>query len=157
MAIRLATIEDIPAMHDCHDAAIRERAAAFYSPEIIHMWQSHNKPEYIARDADLFANPDWVMLVFEQDGVIYGMGMANPVERHLRAIYVMSGSGQPAGSLLLEDIVQACRARECPYLDFDASVNARDFYERHGAVTLEESIHMMGGIPMACLKMRLVL
>lgn len=157
--IREARPEDIPAMHECRDAAILEKAGDFYDQIVLEDWMTKENPKIFENDRKAMESGHWIYLLYEHKGTVYGMANASPEERKLGRIYARRGAETPVGQNLLTRLIELCREASCPYLDFDASLNSRDFYERNGAIVVEENAVYTSrrGLTVPCVKMRLVL
>ncbi len=157
MAIRLATAADIIAIHECHDAAILEKASETYNSNIIQGWMSYLNPDKIAKDQEKLSRSDFLCVVYEEKNMIYGFAMVDYAKNYLNAIYVRQGAKtKNLGTKILDYIKLNAQSRGVTTLWFEASVNARDFYVRGGAVSLEETSHTLDtGQTMPCIKMRL--
>lgn len=142
-------------MHACRDLAIRQKASAFYEPAVIDSWLTNGNPDVFDRDRRGIEGRNWLYFVYEENGDIKGMASFSPAERVMGRLYVIQGASGAAQALLAH-MVQLSKQQDCPYLDFDSSLNARAFYERNGAVVLEEFISQTRpGLGMKAVKMRL--
>lgn len=155
--ILLILLNDIPAIHDCHDAAILEKASDCYLPEIIQGWVSGQSPDLIEKDRLRLRDPNFVCFVYEEKDTIYGFAMIDYNKNYLNAIYVRQGAREKkVGQKLIDYVKLNALERGASELSFEASLNSQEFYERNGAETIEISTHIMGaGQKMPCVKMRL--
>ncbi len=155
MSIRVATFDDIPAIHDCHDKAILQKATSSYSQDVIEEWLSKRSPKWMENDSRNM-QIGWVYLVYEKGEEIFGVASFQPDENKLGGIYTRNGVKEAVGQKLIKEVIKLCKTKDCSFLDFESSVNARNFYEAQGAVAINEAIHIMaGGQKMPCVKMKL--
>ena len=153
--LRLATPDDAEGIIRAHGQAIRDKAAKYYSVEEMAAWAREITPERIAWERNDLAKGEAITYVAEQAGKIIGFATVVPPTNELRAVYVAAEAGRGIGSQLLAQAEIKAREQGAFFLAADASVNAINFYRRHGYVVGEPSMHTLrNGVTIACYKIR---
>ena len=124
--IRPARPEDAPRLHELHTASVRALCAGHYSAEVIDAWLWNRAPSGYLGPIERGA-----LFVAERDGRIVGFGEA--ASGTVIAVYVdpadvLQGVGT---AILRHAVVLARRQHDGPVL-LEATLNAREFYERAG-------------------------
>ena len=149
--IRPATREDIPAIHDVHSASIRGLCAAAYSAQLIDAWASN--PD-LNRYSKMLA-PDARCLVAVANGQLCGFGSLELTKSRLESLFVHPDyAGTGLGRRLLQALEELAREANVTMLDVQASLNAREFYAKHGYRLCKMSTHCTStGLQMDCAEM----
>ena len=130
VTVRLATVEDAPAVADLYTAA-RVDAVPQMPPAL------HTNAEDRAHLAAQLAEPDVEVWVAESDGEIVGFAQCTPT--FLDGLYVTpERKGQGIGSLLL-DVVDATHPDGYELWVFESNDGARRLYGRRGLVVVERT------------------
>jgi Acetyltransferase (GNAT) domain len=153
--IRPPIVSDIPAIFDCHYAAVWSKAKVHYEEKILQAWSPGPSAErIIAAEAEL-TNSDVIFRVAEVASTIIGFGIVLPLQNEFRALYVKPTTELGVGKSICEVLLQEARKASCSHLDLQASLNAVNFYLRMGAVILTPVNHtFQGGVVMPAMKMR---
>jgi GNAT superfamily N-acetyltransferase len=124
--IRSARSEDAVRLHELHAASVRTLCTRHYSAEVIEAWLGNRTPSGYLRPIERGA-----LFVAERAGRVVGFGEAAPGT--VIAVYVDPAEVlQGIGTVILRHaIVLACKGHDGP-VRLEATLNARDFYERAG-------------------------
>jgi GNAT superfamily N-acetyltransferase len=147
-AIRRATAADAPAILSAHVQAIRQICQTQYTPEQIEAWAGPKK----AQDyANAMARGE-AMFVAEMDSQIVGF---SAIDRDaIKAVYVLpSAQHRGIGAALLAAVEGEARASGVCKVSLESTVNAVSFYKLHGYQRGDDTVHMMRGVPIPCVKM----
>jgi len=124
--LRTARADDAARIHEIHLASVRTLCAPCYAPEIIEGWLMNRRAERY-----LEAIGRRRMFVAERAGMIAGFGEAVPGT--VNAIFVDPAyAGFGVGRLLLKHAIEMARQDHDGPIMLEATLNARDFYERAG-------------------------
>lgn len=160
LVIRQAVREDARAIIDAHHAAVRERAAEHYSPEIIDAWAPEEVTDArVQRLEEQIQGDGFYTLVAETGGDIIGFGQVNPQSSVLGAVYVRKNPLGGMGERILTQLVHHAREQGAKFLAMEASLNSEAFYRRNGFKTTGYGKHRIGtaGIDMDCVHMMIKL
>jgi N-acetylglutamate synthase-like GNAT family acetyltransferase len=93
-------------------------------------------------------------LVAEEDASVVGFGQLNQDTRQVEALYVEPGRvGRGVGTLLLQALEGAARARELGAIQLSATLNSVGFYARVGYVAQGKGVHRFrSGAVIPCMK-----
>ncbi len=154
--LRLPEKSDAYAVAKCRRDAIISKAAPYYGGEQARLWADDITPERLARTEQEIEQKDLIYILAESDEGIIGFGIVIPERNELRAIYVKPNRAGSVGSVIMNELLNRSRERKIAFLEMDASVNAVSFYENHGFVSVQRSVHQMdNGMKMDCMKMRI--
>ena len=124
--IRPARPEDAPRLHELHAASVRALCSGHYSADVLEAWLWNRAPSgYFApiERGDLF--------VAERGGRIVGFGEAAPGT--VIAVYVDPADVlQGVGTAILRHALARAHREHADPVRLEATLNARDFYERAG-------------------------
>ncbi len=156
ISIRAANAADAKSILEVHRAAVLQTAAHQYASDILTAWAAPLDPGNVERMAGIITSQLEVILVAESDRQIVGFGSIVPANSELRAVYVHPDFGHAGiGDRLLTALEDLARQHRLTELTMDASLNAENFYAKHGFVAVERGDHVLrGGTLMACVKMR---
>lgn len=149
--IRPGTREDIPAIHRVHSASIRGLCAAVYSPQLIEAWASN--PDLKRYEKMLL--PSARCLVAEAGNQVCGFGSLELTKSRLESLFVLPQyAGIGLGRRLLQALEELARDAGITTLNVQASLNAREFYAKHGYRLCKMSTHCTSsGLEMDCAEM----
>jgi len=158
IVIRRTLPQDAPAIADAHRAAILTRAGSHYSVEQLVAWVGEEKTEdkqsKIKRIAAEAINPNFISYVALYDGKVIGTSIVVPAQNELRAVYVIRGIWCGVGSALLEKVEAEAYRQGVTHLVCDSSLNAENFYLRHGYKISEYTNHLLlNGVEIPCVRM----
>jgi GNAT superfamily N-acetyltransferase len=148
--LRTALPADAERIHEIHLASVRGLCAQHYAPDIIEGW-------LLNRHADRYLEPieRELMFVAERTGVIAGFGGFEP--GMVTAIFVdPAHSGYGVGRALLQHAVAMARRGHDGPIKIEATLNARDFYERAGFHEVLRSTTRRNHVDIAMVVMELV-
>ena len=124
--IRAARSEDALRLHELHTASVRALCAGHYSAELIEAWLCNRAPSGYLDPIERGA-----LFVAERAGRVVGFGEAAPGT--VIAVYVDPAAVlQGIGSAILRHAVVLARKEHDGPIRLEATLNARDFYERAG-------------------------
>lgn len=150
--IRPGSQADIPAIHRVHSASIRGLCAGAYSAHLIDAWASNPDLERYGK----MLRPGARCLVALVDGQICGFGSLELPNARLASLFVQPEyAGIGVGRRLLRALEQLAREAGIATLNVQASLNAREFYARHGYRLCRMSTHCTSnGLEMDCAEMQ---
>jgi N-acetylglutamate synthase-like GNAT family acetyltransferase len=152
--IRRATPDDAEGILKAHRDAVYAKGTKHYTPEQIADWAAAQSPERIASERLKLADPAVITHVAEYKGAIVGFCMVIPAKNELGAVYVAPGPWRGVGSKLLAKAEVTARELHVEKLSCDSSLNAEDFYRKHGFEFVEYTMHRMkNGGEVSCVKM----
>jgi GNAT superfamily N-acetyltransferase len=126
VVIRSARPDDAPRLHELHTASVRALCSAHYSANVIEAWLGNRSASgYLGpiERGDLF--------VAERDGRIVGFGEAVPGT--VIAVYVDPAHVlKRVGTAILRHALTLANREHAGPVRLEATLNARDFYERAG-------------------------
>src|SRR5690242_14042344 len=126
IVIRSARFEDAPRLHELHTASVRALCAGHYSADVIDAWLSNRAPSGYLGPIERGA-----LFVAERHGRVIGFGEARPGT--VIAVYVDPAEIlQGVGCAILRHAVALARSEHDGPVRLEATLNARDFYERAG-------------------------
>lgn len=154
MQIRLATTYDLEEISKCHKASIRWLCKDYYSPESIDKWTNLLLPEIYES-----AIQEKVFIVAEQEGNLSGFGILDIKNKEISAIYVHPNSkGIGIGKKILFKLEAISLEKNIYQLHLCSTINASDFYKRHGYVENGTDFHELpDGTQLECIKMNKVI
>jgi GNAT superfamily N-acetyltransferase len=124
--IRPARSEDALRLHELHTASVRALCAGHYSADVIEAWLWNRVPSGYLSPIERGA-----LFVAERAGRVVGFGEAAPGT--VIAVYVDPAEVlQGIGSAILRHAVALARKEHDGPVRLEATLNARDFYERIG-------------------------
>lgn len=128
LAIREARTDDVKRAVEVHRSAVLELGAAFYTERQIEAWAAEATPDVYPVD-----DSNALILVAENGSNVLGVGQLNVDEPEIGKLFVDPDvAGRGIGGRLLERLEEEARKRDVAELFLDASLNAADFYHRHG-------------------------
>lgn len=150
MRIREATHEDREAVYRVHQRSIQQLGPRGYDDEQVAAWGAGGGPEEYALEAE--SNH---FVVAERDGAVVGFGefdaetgeyLTAPVDAEVKAVYVDPDvAGDGVGTALLEHLESAAREAGHDSFGLCSSLNAVEFYERHGYARVGKQPHEFSG------------
>jgi putative acetyltransferase len=151
MKIRAATLSDTEEIAHIHRESIRVLCSGHYDARRLAGWIELLSPEIYAS-----ALAEKWMIVAEQEGRIVGMGILDPGQRQIAALYVAPGfHGQGVGTRLLAALEKAALDAGADQLELGATLNSRGFYRRHGYLETGRDFHELpNGIRLECIRMK---
>jgi len=128
VTIREATQKDREALCQIQVSAIRELGKSHYSEADLEAWTSGLSPERHGKHmAERF------VIVAEAESEILGFGALDPDTGKVCAVYVRPAhAGKGIGSTILASLISEAKRLGLQQLHCQASLNAREFYERRG-------------------------
>lgn len=165
VSIRKAAASDAESVLHVHYAAVHETASQTYEQWILDEWSPPVTPKRIRELNDKFARKldGELMFVAVQPGErpgaendeVLAFGSIVPEECELRAVYVSPKAGRcGVGAKLLAHLEEVARSLFVPRLLMDASLNAEQFYLRHGYKSERRGDHFLkSGRRMDCVYM----
>lgn len=131
MNLRSATHSDAEAIAELWQQSIRTLCSSHYSPSVIAEWSAGKTPHEVR----LLILCEHLFLVAVQDAQIMGFACAT-FEIGTFALYVSPAfAKRGAGSRLLNAVERIARAEGLHVFSFCSSLNAVDFYKKHGYTT----------------------
>lgn len=154
--VRPAVDTDAEPIIHAHFVAVHQTASDFYTPEVLESWSRRPDETRYQQIRQAIAKGHELFLVAEGLSGVVGFGSIVPAANELRALYVHPRiARQGVGANLLVHLERLAVSRHCPYLQLEASINAEDFYRRHGYEVVERGVHRLAsGHEMACVKMK---
>jgi GNAT superfamily N-acetyltransferase len=124
--IRPARSEDALRLHQLHTASVRALCVGHYSSDVIEAWLGNRTPSGYLGPIERGA-----LFVAERAGRVVGFGEASPGT--VIAVYVDPAEVlQGIGSAILRHAVAVAHKGNDGPIRLEATLNARDFYERAG-------------------------
>ena len=156
VTIRAAEVADAKSILEVHRSAVLVTAAPWYDFDTINAWAAPLEGDAINQMAAIITAGSERILVATNGQRVVGFGSIVPEKRELRAVYVHSDFGRAGiGGRLLTALENLARQRHLTELTMDASLNAEEFYARHGFVVVEIGERALrGGALMRCVRMR---
>jgi len=149
VAIRPAQPEDASRLHELHTASVRTLCSGHYPADIIDAWLGNRTPS-----GYLDAIERGGLFVAERDGRVVGFGEGAPGT--VVAVYVDPANVlQGVGTLILRQAVALARRGHAGPIRLEATLNARDFYERAGFREIRRSTVKRGGVDIPVVIMEL--
>jgi GNAT superfamily N-acetyltransferase len=132
--IRPARIEDAVQLHELHTVSVRALCSGHYSADVIEAWLLNRSPSGYLRPIER-----GVLFVAERNGRVVGFGEVAPGT--VIAVYVHPTEVlQGIGSAILRHAVAVARKGHDGPVRLEATLNARDFYERAGFREVKRSM-----------------
>ncbi len=159
MTIRVAHPEEAEAILNVQQASIRSIPTSFYPAEVLNAWAGSVTPERIDKVRVAIESGDEVFIVAVAGARLMGFGAIMPNSKRLRALYVHPQFwNRGVGKAILNELERHAVSLGVTRLEMDASINAEEFYKRHGFVTMEHGIHRFhAGGEITCARMVRVL
>lgn len=158
VVIRPATEQDALPIIEAHHAAVREKAATYYAPEVIQAWAPDDIADTrVQKLREQIASGEFYTVVAEAGGVVLGFGQVNPSKNLLGAVYVRKNGIGGVGERIVKELIQHAKDKQCRFLAMDSSVNAEAFYRRNGFKVMGYGKHHIksAGLDMECVHMML--
>lgn len=158
--IRPATISDIGSVIRVHHGAVHGTdPSTFYPENILQSWSPGPTDEHRLEQFRLaLEDKERFHLVAQlaENGTVIGFGTIVPSKGELRALYIDPNFGHRGiGSQILEHLEELALLHGAEELRLDSSLNAEQFYSRHGYSIIERGTHRLNtGIIMDCIKMK---
>ncbi len=141
-------------MIQVHYAAVHQISSVFYSAEIIEAWSRRPDEARYKWMREVIAKGDVTVMVAEDGPAVVGFGMIDPQLAELRALYVAPEScHRGIGGKILMKLELCARTCGVSRLHVNASLNADQFYRRHGYEFLARGTQRLNDHEMDCLKM----
>jgi Acetyltransferase (GNAT) domain len=151
--IRRALINDATDLLHVHRDAVFTKAAGFYDQTTLEYWSPSVTPERVACMEQDIADPDSIGLVAHTETEI--LGFALTLFSELSTLYVKPNPIGHVGHVLLAEIEKQAYAVGIRFLVCDASLNAEEFYKRHGYKEIgREAYVSANGNPIPAIQMR---
>lgn len=153
--IRRARPEDAEDIMRVRREAIYGKAAKHYKPEELADWAQSLAPSSIKKQKEYLSENDGYTYVAEYKGKIIGFSTIIPARNELGRLYAAPGKWRGLGGRLLKKAEMEARKFGLTYLVCDSSLNAENFYRRHGFEVIEKTTHhMTNGREVRCVKMK---
>ena len=154
---RPADAAAILAIH--YDAVHNGPAKDCYPPEVLNDWSPPVGKQRIAAFARGFELSDAIGVIACLDGEPVGFGVFKEPSKMIGAIYVKAiHGGKGIGGNILAHLETLAAGRGIRVLHLASSLNARNFYARHGYEPEKEGYHVLPtGRSMRCIKMKKIL
>ena len=154
--IRPAAESDAPRILAVHRVAVLRTAVSAYGLDILNAWAAGSDPDSVREMGRIIASQAELVMVADAGGVVVGFGSIVPALEELRAIYVHPNFGRRGiGGRILGALQQLARHHQMRILRMDASINAEDFYLKHGFDSIGRGEHVLqNGARMACIRMQ---
>ncbi len=150
MVIRLAKIADTEKIAATHIASIKGLCSTCYTPQSIAKWVTVLSP-------DIYENAirDKVMIVAEEKGEIFGLGILDLENTEIGAIYIRpKAKGTGCGRQLLLELESIALENNVDQLTLFSTINALGFYQHHGYVSANKTFHELpNGVRLECICM----
>lgn len=149
VTIRKATRDDAPAVFRIRNAAVLIQCAGHYSEEELKRWTDGELAEWFADAVEKHCH------VAIRDGVIVATGMVDLESGSIDALFVEPAHmGTGLGKEMLLHLENLAADAGLAALKLDSSLNAAEFYRRHGFVGDRLSRYESPrGISLACVPM----
>jgi len=151
MEIRPAVLSDTEQIYKMHKASIQSLCSTDYNAKEIAAWVALLSPEIYES-----AITEKVMIVGEDNGFICGLGILDPDERQISAVYVhpdLKGTG--LGRRILMELERRVLERGIDRLSLCATVNAESFYKYQGYKAQGPDFHALScGTKLECVAMQ---
>lgn len=135
MNVRLAAVDEAPALWDIRNQAIRHGCRESYAPETVRAWTPDSMPEgyrHAVRD-----NPFFV--VDDGQGKPVASGYLDIEKGSVEAIFTLpEWEGKGCASTIIVAIIGEAKRRKFRQITLDATPNAAGFYLRLGFMSLGE-------------------
>lgn len=150
------TEADATGIMDVHYAAVSRTARLHYHDEVIENWSRPTDLERIERTAQAIRGGKELFVVAHKGAQVVGFGSIVPGNQELRGLYVHPLVGRRGvDTRILAMLEELAAESEMTEINLDASVNAEQFYAKHGFDVVERGVHVLSsGHRMACVKMR---
>lgn len=150
MVIRLAKTTDTEKIAATHIASIKGICSKCYASESIASWVTILSP-------DIYENAirDKVMIVAEEKGEIFGLGILDLENTEIGAIYIHpKAKGTGCGRQLLMELESIALENNVDQLTLCSTINALGFYQHHGYVSANKTFHELpNGVRLECIRM----
>jgi GNAT superfamily N-acetyltransferase len=150
LEIRRATLDDAQTAFDIRLLAIRSQCIGAYTSEQMMMWTRG-----CAEDGyDTLMDKHFYLGCINGEPV--ATGMLDLANNEIGALFVLPGfTGRGIGKQMVAYLEALARELEVEEVILDATLNAANFYRRHGYVGSEQAIyHSPSGLQLACIPMR---
>ncbi|MNB59991.1 Acetyltransferase (GNAT) family protein [compost metagenome] len=152
MTLRLAVPEEAEKLWEVRNLAIRAGCQSSYDSEVIARWTPEAMPESYRQI--IIDNPFYV--VEDEKGEIVASGYLDLDANSVEAIFtVPEAAGKGLAGRVITAILSNARERGISRLTLSSTPNAHTFYQKHGFITLGESLHLsrMAGAELRCFNM----
>ena len=154
VVIRNYQNDDLKAFADIHYYAVHKGSKNFYPKEILNEWS----PKVTSKRLENIKESETteIRIIAEIEGKPVGLGCIVPKYNELRACYVKTNySKLGIGRRIVNELETIAKSHHLKYLELDASINAKEFYQKCGYQIIEKSFHeLKSGLKMECYKMR---
>lgn len=154
LTIRPYTKDDAKVFADIHYASVHTIGVNHYIQEILDEWSPTVNEERIEH-IEAFASKE-IRVMADYDKKTVGLGVVVPEKSLLGACYVHPDfSGKGIGKAIMNELEKIANSHSINYLEMDASINSKNFYERCGYQTVIKSTYTLkSGLQMDCYKMK---
>ena len=151
--MRRARLSDAAELARLHRATIRHVLSKDYKPDVIAVWSSRTSAKKFRA-----SHLTHIRHVVVDGKKIVGFADIGK-DGQFGAVYVHKDYiGKGVGSMLIRKIEELGRIMGVKKFEFEGSVTAKLFYEKHGYKALKKAIHIVGGkLPMPVYIMRKML
>lgn len=149
--IREADISDYDAMDRVFRASATALCSRSYSSQVIESWAGEPLPGRFVKNKESGDE----QYVFTVAGNVAGFGSINLEHHKLVSLFVSpEQSGKGIGQSMLEFLVARAESSGIPVLKIDSSLNAVNFYKRHGFAETGRSMYRtQNGVEMESVQM----
>jgi GNAT superfamily N-acetyltransferase len=153
--IRIAHPTDYAVMDSVFRTSAKDFCSRSYNAAILKEWAGQAWPDRFTLGKE--AGDE--QYVFTRDGRIIGFGCINLSSEKLVSLFVHPAfSGQGVGQMMLEYVIGRSKTAGIKVLKLDSSVNAVNFYKRHGFSEVGRSKYKtQSGLLMDSVQMELAL
>ncbi len=136
--IREAKISDYIAMDNVFRVSAKKFCSRSYSSQVIESWAGSPWPERFHKNKE-GGDDQYVYVVH---GEIVCFGSLNLEKHTLVSLFVSpEQSGKSIGQIMLDFLVSKAVSSEISVLKIDSSLNAANFYKRHGFIETGQSTY----------------
>ena len=136
--IREASISDYIAMDKVFRASARTFCSRSYNNQVIESWTGTPSPDRFHKNNES-GDEQYVFTIADK---VVCFGSINLKRHTLVSLFVSpEQSGKGIGQSMLEFLVARAVSSEIPVLKIDSSLNAANFYKRHGFIETGQSIY----------------
>lgn len=134
--VREATAEDLPAIRETREAAIRAAGPAAYDADQVDAWVAADD----SSPARAVGDPDARVVVAEAGDRVVGVAALGPADAEVTGCFVHPDHARRGvGSALMARLESTARERGRDRLELSASKNAVPFYQRLGYEVASEA------------------
>ncbi len=133
VSIEIAKAEDAEEIVRIHYASVHEICARDYKPNHLNAWSSEPNEKRFAFQRERLTNGERTYWVARVNGEAVGFSSADFREEKIGTLYLRPDwIGRGVGELLLAKAEEALRKHGLKRIKLIATLNAENFYKRHG-------------------------